>query len=120
MITLPDPEDVQVATAWPAVDAFRRAQIRALDLRRPARTLLRYAKDAAARWPQPEHEDIREGAYKRYREAVDEAAAAEEEALTLEEVGNRVSVEATVRAKLSVVAYSTRLAAERAYERARP
>ncbi|MCQ0011917.1 hypothetical protein [Actinomadura madurae] len=115
VVTLPEPTDIQVATAWPQVQAYRAAAITAGKAAYAAEVQHRYLDDTRRRIPDdtPTHRKIRQEAYLRYRAAADEHDKALNAMAAAETAAQEVAPAATRRAQLTQDAYSARLHGER-------
>lgn len=115
MITLPDPEDVQVATGHPEVEKHRAAWRRVRALRAQVK-----AAAAGIERMRPNIGDtvygrrLRDEAVQRHRDRAAELAAAVETLRDAAGAAVEAAPAAVVRARLSVDAYRARLRRERA------
>lgn len=114
MITLPDPLDIQVATGWPAVAAYRTALA---DLRAQRAEVAAAAKYQA--WVLENYLTTTEagrtgraGAVERYARAQRDLAELEAVLPALQAAAERENPAAAARVLLSIRAYSTRLQSE--------
>lgn len=73
-VALPEPGDIQVATGWPQVDAYRAALIHAERLAYKADVLARSLEATRRRVPATtaKRQEIRDRAYRKYKAAADE------------------------------------------------
>ncbi|MFB4312904.1 hypothetical protein [Actinomadura sp. 21ATH] len=104
LITLPEPYDVQVATRWPAVDAYRRGYSLVTVLQLRADRLGDALMDTIRSYPpgEPAYDRIRQTAYDRYQEAAAALTAAREVLPDLAQAADRACGVAAERARLSV------------------
>lgn len=115
MIALPDPTDIQVATAWPEVNAYRTAVIRAGRLEHKLRMERDQLEDCRRRVPDttPENRRVRDRAYRRFRDAEFDHEQAVNAMSAASATAYTVAPAAAERVWLSVEAYSARLFRER-------
>ncbi|NEA22667.1 hypothetical protein [Actinomadura bangladeshensis] len=111
MVTLPEPTDVQVATAHPEVAAYWAAAIAAGKAGYRAETMRRQMEECFRRVPdtKPNYREIREGARRRAADAATAHEKAVNAMAAAETAAHQVAPAATVRARLSMDAYSARL-----------
>lgn len=113
-VALPEPGDIQVATGWPQVDAYRAALIHAERLAYKADVLARSLEATRRRVPATtaKRQEIRDRAYRKYRAAADEHERAVNAAASAEQAAYEVAPAAAKRVWLSLETYSARLNAE--------
>lgn len=114
MITLPDPLDIQVATGWPAVAAYRAARTNIRTQRAEVAATARH-RDWVLENYLTTTEAGRTGrvnAAERYERAVRDLAALEAALPALRGAAEREHPEAAARVLLSADAYSARLSQE--------
>lgn len=115
MTKLPHPQDVQVLSGHPEVDAYRRAYSQLMHLRylyrlnagTLLRTILLYLGDG------PSGDESRERACRNYREVAVPLAELERTLADLRATAEATAPEATERARLSILAKLDTLEAER-------
>ena len=108
-VALPEPGDIQVATGWPQVDAYRAALIHAERLAYKADVLATRRRVPATT---AKRQEIRDRAYRKYRAAADEHERAVNAAASAEQAAYEVAPAATKRVWLSLETYSARLHTE--------
>lgn len=115
MITLPHPDDIQVATAWPEVDAYRAAVIRAGRMEHRSRMALDQLEECRRRVPDttPANQRLRDRALRRFQEAETDHENAVTAMAAASDAAFAAAPAAAERVWLSVEAYSARLYHER-------
>jgi hypothetical protein len=115
LITLPDPDDIQVATGHREVEVHRAALRRVLNLRASVATCRGIVEEMRPNIGDTEYgRRLRDEAVQRYRDRSAELAAAEAELRTAVAAAEGAAPAASERARLSVDAYRARLRRERA------
>lgn len=113
-VALPEPGDIQVATGWPQVDAYRAALIHAERLAYKADVLARSLEATRRRVPATtaKRREIRDKAYRKYRAAADASEQATNAAAAAADAAFAVAPAAAERVWLSLETYSARLHVE--------
>lgn len=120
-VALPEPGDIQVATGWPQVDAYRAAVIRAGRMEHRLRIARDQLDECRRCVPDttPANQQLRDRVLREYQAAERSHEQAVNAMAAASDVAFKVAPAAAQRVWLSVEAYSARLFREREADRVR-